>query len=459
MLLASLTSLIGAVSPVAFAQPDVTLSDVQSISKYEPTTTSAMISYSIGSYTCNIGNLGLAWINNGSPGLAMNMYRIHDGRIMQIGQSWVKHACCAGDQNNALCGTCGPSGSELGPGCLDVYSSGWNSNQDRLGARGRINAYARTFQSLSSFTGDANARRLQVLRADATPANFPGAQYLVEGVYVAQDETLAQVANNVSYKRITLSSTQSPSLVSGLATLGQPALAAWATFGGPGGTADPAVTVGNVQVTSEGRYWFAHKARDLGNGIWRYDYVVFNLNSDASGGSFSVPVPAGVTVTNIGFNAPDYHSGETFSNADWTNSRTTDAVVWASPQSFAQNPNTNALRWGTTYNFWFDANSAPAPANPSATLGLFKIAGNVQFGVKAPGTRPCDGIDFNNDGASFDPTDIDAFLSVFSEGPCIPSTATCNDIDFNNDGGTFDPCDIESFLTVFSEGPCTPCGT
>ena len=70
----------------------------------------------------------------------------------------------------------------------------------------------------------------------------------------------------------------------------------------------------------------------------------------------------------------------------------------------------------------------------------------------------CDSIDFNNDEASFDPTDIDAFLSVFSEGPCIPIGNFCNDIDFNNDGALFDPCDIESFLLVFSEGPCTPCG-
>jgi hypothetical protein len=70
----------------------------------------------------------------------------------------------------------------------------------------------------------------------------------------------------------------------------------------------------------------------------------------------------------------------------------------------------------------------------------------------------CDSIDFNNDGSLFDPTDIDAFLSVFSEGPCIPGGATCNDVDFNNDTSLFDPCDIDSFLLVFSEGPCTGCG-
>jgi len=66
----------------------------------------------------------------------------------------------------------------------------------------------------------------------------------------------------------------------------------------------------------------------------------------------------------------------------------------------------------------------------------------------------CDSIDFNNDGSLFDPTDVDALLSVFSEGPCLPAGATCNDIDFNNDGSLFDPADIDAFLSVFSEGPC-----
>jgi hypothetical protein len=82
----------------------------------------------------------------------------------------------------------------------------------------------------------------------------------------------------------------------------------------------------------------------------------------------------------------------------------------------------------------------------------------LYVGNVTPVGPACDSIDFNNDGSLFDPTDIDAFLSVFSEGPCVPETATCNDVDFNNDGSLFDPCDIDSFLLVFSEGPCTLCG-
>ncbi|MFO0858868.1 MAG: hypothetical protein U0640_16095 [Phycisphaerales bacterium] len=77
--------------------------------------------------------------------------------------------------------------------------------------------------------------------------------------------------------------------------------------------------------------------------------------------------------------------------------------------------------------------------------------------IGAP-TLPCDSLDFNNDCSVYDPLDIDAYLSVYGEGPCVPNTALCNDIDFNNDGSLFDPCDIDSFLLVYSEGPCTLCG-
>ncbi|MFO0855854.1 MAG: PQQ-binding-like beta-propeller repeat protein [Phycisphaerales bacterium] len=85
--------------------------------------------------------------------------------------------------------------------------------------------------------------------------------------------------------------------------------------------------------------------------------------------------------------------------------------------------------------------------------------GNQLFAMNhVPSGPVCNDIDFNNDGSAFDPQDIEALLSVYSEGPCIPATATCDDLDFNNDTSIFDPCDINSFLLVYSEGPCTLCG-
>ncbi len=82
------------------------------------------------------------------------------------------------------------------------------------------------------------------------------------------------------------------------------------------------------------------------------------------------------------------------------------------------------------------------------------VSNAVSVDVVGASPFPCDNIDFNNDCSAFDPSDIDAFLSVYSEGPCIPETATCNDIDFNNDTSIFDPADIDSYLSVYSEGPC-----
>ncbi len=87
---------------------------------------------------------------------------------------------------------------------------------------------------------------------------------------------------------------------------------------------------------------------------------------------------------------------------------------------------------------------------------MVEAVGNIFFALSpAFGILPpCDDIDFNNDGSLFDPQDVQAFLSVYSEGACVPANATCNDIDFNNDGSFFDPQDIDAFLRVFSEGSC-----
>ena len=41
-----------------------------------------------------------------------------------------------------------------------------------------------------------------------------------------------------------------------------------------------------------------------------------------------------------------------------------------STATFAANPNANALRWATLYNFWFDADAPPTSAVHS--LELFK---------------------------------------------------------------------------------------
>ncbi len=45
-----------------------------------------------------------------------------------------------------------------------------------------------------------------------------------------------------------------------------------------------------------------------------------------------------------------------------------------------------------------------------------------------------------------------------TEAPLTVRADCCDSIDFNNDTSLFEPSDIDRFMLVFSEGPCTLCG-
>ncbi|GEM_PF-890172 len=132
------------------------------------------------------------------------------------------------------------------------------------------------------------------------------------------------------------------------------------------------------------------------------------------------------------------------------------APVFAQP--FAINWYTIDGGGGTSAGGTFNLSGTIGQPDAGAVMsgGSFALQGG--FWVGGVTGSSCGDLDFNNDGSLFDPQDVEAFLSVYSEGPCIPNFQVCDDIDFNNDGGFFDPCDVDSFLLVFSEGPCTPCG-
>jgi hypothetical protein len=56
-------------------------------------------------------------------------------------------------------------------------------------------------------------------------------------------------------------------------------------------------------------------------------------------------------------------------------------MSWNS-ETFAQNQNANALRWGTLYNFRFDSNRPPQAAN--ATIGFYKTGAPITVAIQAP---------------------------------------------------------------------------
>ncbi len=187
---------------------------------------------------------------------------------------------------------------------------------------------------------------------------------------------------------------------------------------------------------------------------------MFNLNSDRSAGTFSVPLPAGAIVTNTGFHGVFCHSGEPYENtatnpANWPATVSSNSITWACTP-FATSPNANAVRWGTLYNYRFTANVAPSGTG-AATIGLFKPttaaspATSVGASVPTPGAG-CGSADFDHDGNIGTDADISAFFACLSGNCC--HTCDPRGADFNGDGDVGTDQDIDAFFRVLGGGAC-----
>jgi hypothetical protein len=84
----------------------------------------------------------------------------------------------------------------------------------------------------------------------------------------------------------------------------------------------------------------------------------------------------------MGMSFPPSHSGEPYDNAAWTPQFLGDRVEW-STAAHSANPNANAIRWGTTYSFWFESTNAPEVK--SATVGLFRPGAQADPSVQVCG--------------------------------------------------------------------------
>jgi hypothetical protein len=432
-------------APAAASGPDLVVGDLTAITRWG--TIGGVTAYSIGTTSCNLGTDPLSFIQatNQHPVIAQNMYRLKNGRFEQLGMSWLKHGYCALQSN--ICTTCSPYCTgccdHLGVGCSDPYSSAANGEQAGLGPRSEVNALTGAFPfpfTTHGQTGDALYKRLRVSNGDLDPGLNAGALYFAEGHYVSSDDaTAGNGANNASYRRFTVGALQSGGynlLLAGSTMRTRSAIQAWRDT-------DAGVALVDLPIPAEGLFILGWKVSDNGDGTWHFEYAVQNLNSDRSGLSFSVPVPDGVALTNVGFHDVDYHSGEPYTNTDWAATRSAGAITWAT-ESYTQNQNASALRWATLYNFRFDANSPPMAGGIAVTLGLFKPgtpASIAAAGVGAPEIRPCPA-DFNGD-ATVNVADFFAYLAGFAA-----ADPRCDE----NGDGSVNVADFLGFLALYSAG-------
>jgi hypothetical protein len=353
--------------------PDVIVGDLPEERRHG--TQDGITAFSIGTTSCNVGSCELQWIdnNNQHPVIGANMYRMKDGRFEQIGMSWLKHGFFALSQGLCSDDCISTNGDTLGVNCSDPYTSFLNGQQSGLGPRSEVNAstgeYPYPFTTIGQ-GGSTIYKRLQVHNDDLDPAKNAGATYWVEGQYVTADDAAAgNLHNNVSYREINVtgSGTFFDISMTGVTTRMRPAVFAWRA-------SQSGVLLRKVTLDGDGQYYVVSAATDNGDGTWHYEYAVHNLNSHRSAGSFSVPLPAGTTVTNVGFHDVDYHSGEPYTNQDWfwevDPEWQPNTVVWYT-EAFEDNENANALRWGTLYNFRFDADMPPNSGG-TVDIGLFR---------------------------------------------------------------------------------------
>lgn len=389
---------------LAVPGPDVVVGDLSGLASFGADST--YVGLAIGTDSCNFGTVDLNWFampSNDHPVIPQNMYRMSGGsdnaeRFEQIGQSSVKHAFTALTNNICGLGCNGVGGTRLGVGCSDPYSAGLNAGPN-LGSRAWINPFTGAYPRGDSATNPNNhtghnhtgpGHRMLTKISDLNTSLNPGASYFAEGQYVTPHEYAhcqanpgqCNMFNNVSYRKYNVTGTTSFSFSPAAATVRTvPAIRAWtgATF------VDFEPDRGN-----DGMGTIAYKVSNPSPGVWHYEYAVYNMNLDRAIQALSIPVGNGATISNVGFSAPPQqlawtNDGTTnstgFSNTPWASSQANGSISWNS-ETFAQNPNANAIRWGTMYNFRFDSNRPPQAVN--ATVGFYKTGAPITLPVQGP---------------------------------------------------------------------------
>jgi hypothetical protein len=264
-----------------------------------------------------------------------------------------------------------------------------NGNQSTAGPRWQVNAHngVYTYPPANPPWSGPVARRCEVALGDCESTTMTQTRYFGETTYVNQDDAQAGNGdNNASYVGLTCTGGPGDFTFNmlGATQRGAQALRAWPIV-------EPGVVLTDVHVPNDGLFVVGSHATNLGGGTWHYEYAVLNMNSERNGGSFTVPLPLGASITNVGFHDVSYHDGDgpgniNFSGLDWTPTVGSSSITWAT-ETVAQNPSANAIRWSSTYNFRFDADVPPA--NGFVTLGLWNTGSPAS--VVAAGEVPTRG--------------------------------------------------------------------
>src|SRR4029077_5143443 len=448
MVMPPMQQAVGPGVPNLVPGPDVIVGDVEDVAQFDPAV-GTQVGLAIGTDSCNNGDQPVDWFalpQTDHPVVPQNLYRMsggatNDARFEQIGPSWMKHTFLALEES--ICATCNTSGCQTGshlcPGCSDPYTSGLNGDQNSIGSRTWVNSFTGSFPSgandHSGHSHDNVSHRIRTEIDDLNPTLNSGATYFGEAGYISPHEyTWCQshpggcnMFNNYSYRQFSVSG--GPTFFNfspvGSTVRMQPAIMAWAATGAT-------VTQYQPDPGNDGIFFIGSNVTGPNNGVWHYEYAIYNENFDNGIREFVIAVFLGVNITNVGFHAPPQEPGwandgtfmnQGYSSTPWSFVQQTEFIGW-SCETFAQNQNANAIRWGTLYNFRFDARTPPQLRD--ADVYFFKKETGIAVRIQAPmgGTPTPTSTPTATATATISPTPTATPTATMSPTPTPTATAT-----------------------------------
>jgi hypothetical protein len=339
--------------------------------------------------------------NDQHPYLIWNLYRVDAaGRIEQIGRSGVKHAWLT---TNNPCDVHPGENHVLGRGCVDTYGVGNNDEITDLGPRSEIipasgiwgrcgSVYDNNCDgvednlapcsNVGGSTCSTYAFRLPVREEFIDNTTNSGATYFAESWYIVRDDI--NILNTMQSSPVSFNWNGSAWAINNSSPLRLgPALGRWVAPG----TAQPNERSVDVK-TDEGNLRVALRVNDLGNGQYRYDYAVMNLD-------FARAVTQGAepnlrVLRNNGFNrfelpfaasadlvSTEFADGDGDANNNWAATRVGSSIVWAAAGT--STAPVNPLNWGTMFRF--SVTTTEAPQSGSSALGVAEVGSPASVNV------------------------------------------------------------------------------
>ncbi|MDH3714520.1 MAG: hypothetical protein OET44_11805 [Gammaproteobacteria bacterium] len=376
----------GQCEDVFTADRDVALISLGNVSQLDREV-SGRVSLTLSALLQNVGTSAILWKEaiepDGSavevgehPYLVLHVYRIHGGRIKQIGRSDVKHAFFS---TNAAC-PC-PGNHVIYPDCEDTYGASTNANRIHLGPRDEVSVTTGEWTSLGSHFDGTPADDFRDHSGDTVHDNFEhrltvhetelqqDGQFFVEGWYVIRHDV--DLFNSMGNYPI------SPNLDT-VWTFGPEAPVTRGSI--LDRLVDPDSPSSRARIglldTGEGRLQLAVVSTDLGDRQFHHEYALMNFDFDRQIRAFEIELQPGVSVSNVEFVDVDRDAGN-----DWTVTNGDPTLAWSAPAG-------NEMDWGTLYSFAFDSNAGSVEM--SATVYAAGAGGTGSFVIRADPVLPDD---------------------------------------------------------------------